>query len=645
MPPHNSNSLFLPKKPNGKRPYPDPSTSSRVSHDNRSPPPAPSYSHGSAPNSSTSFTNRTRPPIPPPPPPAPLASSSRNNSLSSSSTSSHQHALQSRGLSLQSPSSPFPSNIAIDEILKQKLESISTQFLQLFKLQSQSLENLSSSSQGGTFEASDLGPEDAEELKRLWNDGLKKLNEKDKREREALGSSIVEGLGGLLAGLVEKVGGDTVERRIGDLRRQIELLRSNSSAASTSNSGVTTVGSAPTPATLNRSDPSLSEALSRIRTLEQKLAQSDQERLLLKKELKEKDDKFEQRLNALENRTTDPRRRVSSAGGATNGPSSSSPVPLQDTKQQLEIDGLRKEVEELRVRVAKAENGGSRKRTREEEDERELEKERFKKLQGQVGDHEIKLRDTRGECEELQEKIVSLDLPSRDSPSHPTQLFDSLLALSQQISTFPRITELESSLLRGIHEFLSLTKTSTTPIESFSPEEVKTLLRDTIFNIHSYTEKAKERMREFEKGNEKHTKQLKILWEKSKEMKPLLEYFEKLFRKAFPNESAEAESTPDTSVEARPTPATNGISPPAPAARQAPATTSTSGDQSMAMMEESEEDDGRAAAAVARQLGVNGTGSSTFNGVGGGSGQTTSHPSVATTNGSYRGFAHESDEE
>ena len=71
----------------------------------------------------------------------------------------------------------------------------------------------------------------------------------------------------------------------------------------------------------------------------------------------------------------------------------------------------------------------------------------------------------------------------------------------------------------------------------------------------------------------------------------------------------------------------------------------------MATMEESEEEDGKAAATVARQLGVPGVGryptfpTSIGASAGGARGQTSSTPAIATTNGTAKGFAHESSDD
>jgi len=88
---------------------------------------------------------------------------------------------------------------------------------------------------------------------------------------------------------------------------------------------------------------------------------------------------------------------VSASGGANGNGSPGLPT---DTKQQAEIDSLRKEVEDLRSKVAKAEDSVGNAMREEAETMNTV-----KVLQVEVGGQAIQVRDLRAEYDELQEKV------------------------------------------------------------------------------------------------------------------------------------------------------------------------------------------------------------------------------------------------
>ncbi|GAA5913925.1 uncharacterized protein JCM6883_000119 [Sporobolomyces salmoneus] len=580
------------------------SGSSRSPIESRPPPSGPS----STSHQSNAFTNATGhvrggdvPPGPnggrtrpfPPAPPPPFASSSVAAGPSRSNSLPQQASVPIPYASLS------PTVYPADTALKAKLESILSQILQLFKLQSQTLESASTTT-SGSFEMSDLASEEAEELRKLWDEGMRQISERERKERETLGTAVVDNLGGLLMQLVDRIGTDLADKKIEVLKREVEALKSSSSSSPSSSAPSTTTTQPSTFMDRSTSVPptnqALTAALARIEQLEQSLARSDKERVQLRQEIADKDQKFEQRLHALENKTTDPRRRAQPVGGTT---SIQSPV----TQPNGEVENLRTELEQLKERLNRAESSlGKRKRV--EEDENSVEN--------------ISRRDVKTELEDLQNKIqiqiASFELPLPSSPSHPTQLQQSFKDLSDRLSSLPGNTESESNLLRGLHEFIASTM-SETDFENLSLFDITPLLRDRLFKMSESIGSLEDTTTKLDKASQGQSKQLQTLYDKLNEMKPLLNYFEK---KALPGNENGANSTgeqPSGGSNSQSARDQNGV-------RAESSGAGVKSAEEDSPMEESEDEE---TVAVAKQLvGANGSGAGGGGGAGG---------SVSATNG------------
>ncbi|GAA5829487.1 hypothetical protein JCM3766R1_001120 [Sporobolomyces carnicolor] len=487
--------MFLPK-PNKKRPHPDPS---QRNVDDRSPPPPPSgsslksrYGNGPADSSGAprggapvGTNGRPRSSFPPPASSAGTAST-RSSSILQGASTSHSGSI-SRANAL-----PFPADAA----LKAKLESILSQILQLLKLQSQTLE-ATSTTKSSAFDFSDLASEEAEELKKLWDDGLRQVSERDRKQRDTLGTTVVDNLGGLLMQLVDRVGTDLADKKIEVLKRQVDALKSQSTAtATTPKPEVFPEGPSTSTATSTSTDKMLSSALSRIRQLEESLAESDRDRKQLRRELDEKDKAFELRLSALENRTTDPRRRVASVTGIGASPS---PAASAQTQGSENLDHLRREVELLKTRVEDVEAKGKK----DGEDAGGIGKEPLQRLLGFVEGRESPLQIAQTRIRHLEEAVRSLNV------------------LAEQISTSPGITELESNLLRGLHEFLSSTF-SEPNFASLSLGDFAPLLRDRLISMADAVEAISGKIAKLESADLSHVSQLAVFREGLDEVKRLL---------------------------------------------------------------------------------------------------------------------------
>ncbi|GAA6013054.1 hypothetical protein JCM11491_000954 [Sporobolomyces phaffii] len=498
--------LFMPSKSN-KRPLPE---TSRGRPDQRSPPPPPpsitastSYlghlngneygGPGGGPSALVSANPRLRTSLP-----------SLGNSASASGPS---HGPSQRSTSHTAPPLPFPD----DASLKAKVDYILRQVVRLVQIESQTLDS-SSTANVGAFEANDLASEEAEELKRLW---------------------IEENLGGLLMMLVERVGTDVVNRKVEVLKRDVERLKSTSSRMIPSGADYPTPPphfppSTSTPSSLHN-DEALSDALSRIRTLEEQLKRSDQEREELRTELRDKDKNLEQRLQALENRTVDPRRRALLTGGnsgsSTPAASSNPSTAFDPTACETELSKAKQEVEQLKARVSGLE-GEFVRRKRDAEDEGELERGAFEKVRKQMGDHSLQLEATRAEIEVLQVKIrdnfAAFDLPLPSAPNHPTNLQASVEALSKRVADVPGITELESSLLRGLFEFMSTV--STAPVGSLSPSATTETLRNSLAEIHESIRLLASNTAKLERSEGARTEQLESLLRQLAGARPILDW-------------------------------------------------------------------------------------------------------------------------
>lgn len=350
------------------------------------------------------------------PNPAPSTSSHNGQNFASSSSSSlAPQSANSRARTVSNPnvkpgssraSLPHASlpashsaSLPLDPAIRARVETLLAQILQLFHLQSQNIGTAT-----GSFETSDLAGEEAADLLRMWDQGKKASSDREKKEREMLGKNLVDDLGGLLMKLAEKVGTELVDRKIELFRRDIDSLRNSSSSSSSSNNDRFSLPHPPPPPP-PQSDSALSNALDRIQVLEQQLQNSEQEREQLRQT-------FEQRLSALENKTVDPRKRVSTAGAGTpsavQGGGGASNATAAQSAALADLDKLKKEVEELR---------GSEKRARDAGEEDRQGREKIQKLKEQVEVQGTKLEQVQSERDVYLQKV-------RLSASLPKKVFD-----------------------------------------------------------------------------------------------------------------------------------------------------------------------------------------------------------------------------
>ncbi|GAA5929675.1 uncharacterized protein JCM15063_004217 [Sporobolomyces koalae] len=361
------------------------------------------------------------------------------------------------------PSLYQPRASSLDQELRSRLEAFIPRLLQLFRHQSRTLEH---AADGGTgpFDWGDVPREEADELSKAWFTSMKQLSDQDRKTREKLMDSVVDEMGQLLTLSISKIDPESLARRAHPAKKILNSTLQPNDPNSASSSSSVNGAPAPVPHVDSGNTIALSEALSRIKSLESKLSRTHADLKKARQETADQEKSFGERLRKLEERTVDPRPRIRAAstdlstGVSTNAlQNGGATIPAAMGSKDGEFASLKKEMASIKGRVQETENGLG-KRKREESDDGTRDRAKMTELESLIAAHSRKLDNARNEYIALHEKLsgqlAAYDLPASSSPTHPGQLSKALDQLSSQVSRIHSITELESNLLRGFYDFL-----------------------------------------------------------------------------------------------------------------------------------------------------------------------------------------------